>query len=481
MPGLSVAVIKGGQIVWTKNLGYADLDHHIAATSDTLYGIGSISKIFAGAALMYVRDQGKLAIDDPVSRFAELPIRSRFPDSPPLTFRMLANHTAGLPYMPALPFAYGNQYVGGYPFPSREEMAKSLHVLDLLVAPNTQYIYSGLGFDLMALGIEKAAGTRFEDIVAQHFLKPLGMDNTGYTLSSGMHSRLAVGYWPGSPQAIMTQPYPAAEESHGKAPLVFPPAASGGLFSSVSDLSKFIAFQLTPLKGTSPLRPASVREMQWNRLGWEHQARGNYNVFEHYGGTSGYSGYMGIVPDLDFGIVVLANISFRDLAIATRMIDALIPAMKAEREKKDLAQATALMIEARQFAGQYTVLNEDVLRYSIPGKLVLTLDAQGSSFRVTSSLISEVQKYLPTFPERTEFVPLTSTDFLIHGNCFHMSWTICEGDAVRFSKDEKGLISFRWGALIFQRRPGPPGSSLRCSASPGMARAAVRTSKRPVW
>jgi len=88
--------------------------------------------------------------------------------------------------------------------------------------------------------------------------------------------------------------------------------------------------------------------MQWNRLGWEHQERGDYNVFEYYGGTSGYSGYMGIVPDLDFGIAVLTNISFRDLAIATRMIDALMPAMKAEQEGKNLAQATAVMIEARQ-------------------------------------------------------------------------------------------------------------------------------------
>src|SRR5436189_6199935 len=59
-----------------------------------------------------------------------------------------------------------------------------------------------------------------------------------------------------------------------------------------------------------------------------------------------------------------------------------------------------------------------------------------TSFRVTSSLISEVKKYLPTFPERTQFVPLTPSEFLIRGNCFHMSWTICDGDTVRFSKDQ---------------------------------------------
>jgi len=157
------------------------------------------------------------------------------------------------------------------------------------------------------------------------------------------------------------------------------------------------------------------------------------------------------VPDLDFGIVVLTNISFRDLAIATRMIDALIPAMKAEQEGKNLAQATAVMIEARQFAGQYKVVNKDVLRYSVPGDLVLTVEAQESSFRVTSSLISEVKKYLPTFPERTQFVPLTPSEFLIRGNCFHMSWTICDGDTVRFSKDQDGSVTLRWGALVFRR------------------------------
>src|SRR5437762_2027981 len=93
MPSVSVAVVKAGEIIWTKNLGYADLEHRKVATSDTVYGIGSLSKVFAGAALMYVRDQGKLAIDDPVRRFVELQVSSRFPDTPPLTFRMLANHT----------------------------------------------------------------------------------------------------------------------------------------------------------------------------------------------------------------------------------------------------------------------------------------------------------------------------------------------------------------------------------------------------
>jgi hypothetical protein len=92
-----------------------------------------------------------------------------------------------------------------------------------------------------------------------------------------------------------------------------------------------------------------------------------------------------------------------------------------------------------------------VLRYSVPGDLVLTLEAQESSIQVKSSLIGEIHKVLPTFPERTEFVPITARDFLIRGNCFHMSWTICDGDTVRFSRDEQGRILFRWGALTFRR------------------------------
>ncbi len=430
MPGLSVAVVQGGEIVWTKNLGYADLDL---------------------PALMYVRDQGKLAIDDPVSRFAPLTVHSRFPDTPELTFRMLANHTAGLPYMPALPFAYGNQYVGGYPFPSREEMANSLRDVDLLYAPNTRYVYSGLGFDLLALGVEKAEGVPFETIVEEYLLKPLRMESTGFAVSASMRPRLAVGYWPGSPETFLTQPYPKSDDPHGKAPLVFPPAASGGLFSSASDLSRFVASQLTSWKGNAPLKPSSVREMQWNRLGWEHQDISGHAVFHHYGGTSGYSAYLGVVPDLDFGIVILTNVNFRDMAIATRMLEALIPAMQAEAEKKNLAKETALMSEARKFAGSYAVVNKDMLRYSVPGDLVLTLEAQESAIRVKSNLISEVHKVLPTFPERTEFVPLTPTEFWIHGNCFHMSWTICEGDAVHFSTDAEGRTIFLWGALVFRR------------------------------
>ena len=98
LPGLAIGIVHGGELIWAKGYGYSDIESKTPTTPDTLYRIGSITKLFTATAVMQLRDAGKLRLDDPVAR--HLPwfeIKSSFEDVPEVTVWHLLTHTAGLP------------------------------------------------------------------------------------------------------------------------------------------------------------------------------------------------------------------------------------------------------------------------------------------------------------------------------------------------------------------------------------------------
>ena len=96
-PGLSIAVVYDQEIVWAEGYGYSDLEENVPATPSTVYRIGSITKLFTSTAVLQLRDQGKLRLDDPVSLYLPwFSVRNPFPDAPEITIRQLLTHTAGL-------------------------------------------------------------------------------------------------------------------------------------------------------------------------------------------------------------------------------------------------------------------------------------------------------------------------------------------------------------------------------------------------
>ncbi len=98
LPGLSAGVIYDQELIWAKGYGYADLEQHIPADADSIYEIGSVTKLFNAVMLMKLRDAGKLNLDDPIEKYLpEFKIRSRFSDPRPPTFRQVVSHVSGLP------------------------------------------------------------------------------------------------------------------------------------------------------------------------------------------------------------------------------------------------------------------------------------------------------------------------------------------------------------------------------------------------
>ena len=121
LPGLSVGVVYDQELIWSKGFGYADVEKKTPATAETIYRIASITKLFTCTAIMQLRDQGKLLLDDPIQNYLPwFKIKNRYPDAPAITIRHLMTHTSGLPREAAFP------YWTDHKFPTVEEIIEAL-------------------------------------------------------------------------------------------------------------------------------------------------------------------------------------------------------------------------------------------------------------------------------------------------------------------------------------------------------------------
>jgi len=184
-PSVAIGVAKNGKLVFAKAYGYRNLDDKVPADADTMYGIGSNTKQFTAAAILLLRDAGKLDIDAPVSRY--LP---SIPHGGEVTVRNLLTHTGGYAEFTELPDI---DRLAARPATSEE-------ILDTVVArplgfkPGTKWQYSNTGYVMLATIVEKLSGTSYEDFLRTRIFEPLGMTRTRYEDESLVETDRATGY-----------------------------------------------------------------------------------------------------------------------------------------------------------------------------------------------------------------------------------------------------------------------------------------------
>ena len=189
--GMSVVIVHDQDVLLAKGYGYADLASKTPANPQTVYRVGSVTKVFTALAVMQLRDAGKLNLDDPIEKYLpEFKIKSRFPDARPVTFRQLASHYSGLPYEAPLPYTYQDVTV----FPRTEELIASLANTELTCPVDTKFLYSNLGFNILGLAVERIAQEPYADYVTKHILQPLGMKQSGFAVTEQLKKSLATGY-----------------------------------------------------------------------------------------------------------------------------------------------------------------------------------------------------------------------------------------------------------------------------------------------
>lgn len=310
-PGVAVGVIAEGELVWFKGYGVANLATRAPVTEDTVFRIGSITKTFTGLSLLELRDEGRISLDDPINRYLPEASGIVFPtkDSPPIEIRNLFTHTSGLVRHGPL----GN-VIRSDRDATPNEVAGVLNGLSLEYPPGTDDRYSNLGAALAGVIVTRVSGMPYERFLRTKILGPLGMTSSGFDPDS-FPGRVAQGYVKNGYEWV-----PGGHERFGAA------NGMGGLYSTVRDMARYAAFQMSAWPARDepdhgPVRRSSVRESQ---LGGGFQPSGTQQVgvywivfsdcrdghlIFHNGAVSdGYKSALYIRPRARLGIVALANI-----------------------------------------------------------------------------------------------------------------------------------------------------------------------------
>ncbi|MFN8091551.1 MAG: serine hydrolase domain-containing protein [Vicinamibacteria bacterium] len=238
-PSASVAVVKDGRIVLAKAYGDARLEPKLAARPQMRYAIGSVSKQFTATAILLLAEQGKLSLDDRVSRF--VPDLTRAGD---VTIRQLLSHTSG----------YRDYWPQDYVPPFMLTDVTAATILDrwarvpLDFEPGAQYQYSNTGYVIAGLVVEKASGEPLLPFLKRHVFEPLGMEGVLDVDRERLGETDATGYL----RYALGPPRPAPKEGKGWL------YAMGELAMSASDLARWNL----GLVEQRLLKPASYREMQ---------------------------------------------------------------------------------------------------------------------------------------------------------------------------------------------------------------------------
>ncbi|MBX2941827.1 MAG: beta-lactamase family protein [Cyclobacteriaceae bacterium] len=334
-PSIAYGIIADGRLIHSGVIGEANRETKQAPTTKTLYRIASMTKSFTAMAILKLRDEGKLDLQDPAYQYIpELKdITYATADSPPVTLQHLLTMSAGFPE----DNPWGDRQLDDT---NEELIARVKEGISFSNAPGLSYEYSNLGFALLGNIINKVTGIPYQQYITDNILKPLGMNDSKWEYTEIPKDQIALGYhW-------VNEQWQEELILHDGA---F--GAMGGLFCSIEDFGKYVAFHLSawPPRNdpdNGPVKRSSVREMHqvWRinnsspgtnqygpydygyayGLGWRRDTRGIVTI-SHSGGLPGYGSEWKILPDYGIGIVSFSNRRYGSPGVANEhILDTLI-------------------------------------------------------------------------------------------------------------------------------------------------------------
>jgi CubicO group peptidase (beta-lactamase class C family) len=329
IPGAAAGIVVGDRLKWSEGFGFADLKTRRAPDANTLFRIASITKTFTGAAIMQLRDAGKLSLDDPVT--IHIPefkrVRAKRGSLEQVTLRRLLTHHSGLVTEAPLP------YWETLDFPPFDRVLGSLSGVKVVLEPDTQFKYSNLAFALLGEVVARVGGRAYPEFVHERLTRPLGLGSTVFELTPGLRRRFATGY-----DAHPHSDVPVEAVHHPLGGLL----AAGGLYSSVSDLARWVSFQLgaTGSTGDEVLARATLREMHrpqilepdWRAgygLPWRSTRSGDRVYVNHGGGLPGHRTTVHFDPAHGVGFILLTNLGWHNAPedVAVPALDAINDAL----------------------------------------------------------------------------------------------------------------------------------------------------------
>lgn len=288
-----VQLAQGGEVKFSKGYGFANREKQIPYSDKTLSTIGSITKSFTATAIMLLLEQGKLRVEDPVTKyFKNVP-----DDKKAITLHHLLTHSAGFPGV------LGDDYAAI----STEDFVKLAWETPLAFAPGTGYEYSNVGYSLLGILVEQVSGMNYDAFLQKHLFAPAAMKTAGYTNPAADYSLLTHGYladgtdWGNSKSKLW----------NGKEPY-WHLKANGGLLMSANDLTQWYR----ALRSNKVLKPETLKLQTTPHVaegdggsfyGYGYAIIDGGHSIEHNGGNGIFRADFRWFPELDFCLIMSSN------------------------------------------------------------------------------------------------------------------------------------------------------------------------------
>ncbi|MCP2604929.1 serine hydrolase [Candidatus Aminicenantes bacterium AH-873-B07] len=445
VPGMAISIIKDGKVILSKGYGFRDIKKKLKVTPKTLFAIGSCTKAFTAVAIGILIDEGKLEWDKPVREYLPFfKLHDSFA-SERITPRDLLCHRSGLPRHDLM--WYNSSY-------SREELIKRLRYLKPSQDFRYKWQYQNLMFVVAGYLVGKVAGKNWEEFVQERIFKPLGMENSNFSVEDSKKSPdFALPYLKKNGK-IIEIPFRNIDNM----------GPAGSINSNVEEMAKWIILNLNKGKfnGKQIISESSLNQIHSPQMviqqpikydelfyasygmGWVITAYRGYLMLLHGGGIDGFTALVSFMPKKRIGMVILTNLNGTPLPriVAYNIYDRLLGLSQIswnERIKEEIKKAKERAEKAKKEKDKDRKLNtkpshslEDYVgEYENPGYGIIKIEKEGNSLKATYNSITYTltHYHYDVFELKNEFLGITKK--------------------VSFFMDKKGNIN----SLLIQMEP----------------------------
>jgi CubicO group peptidase (beta-lactamase class C family) len=375
MPGLAVAIVHRGTVVFAEGFGVANVETGAPVTPDTVFQVGSVGKMLTAAAVLETAAEGKLALEEPVGRV----VKGLDPVIAALTPHQLLAQISGLRDMPG---AHGEQGDGAH-----GAFLRTLTAADRILAPGQTFSYSNIGYSLAGLAASEASGVPFAELMRRRVFTPLGMTRSTLRPVEAMKWPLAMGHQKGvggafnvvRPMAHDTRLWPA-----------------GYVFTTAADLARFAKAFLdggrasgsTGLHADISGRMLTPHVELPNLYDGGHYGYGTFQftmrgqkVAEHAGSMTGFAAILRTVPEQDFAVLVLSNAEAPAARTAEAAMETLLPLTANAPFTSDGPVQAMAPAEMASYAGRYE--NRGTFELSVDKGSLVMRQNDGPALRVS--------------------------------------------------------------------------------------------------
>jgi CubicO group peptidase (beta-lactamase class C family) len=441
VPGLSLAVVKDGHVIYARGFGARRLKDNAPATPDTLYGVGSCTKSFTALAIMQLVQQGKLSLKDPVKK--HLPEFKVGKEENPITIHNLLTHSSGIPGLSA-EWVENSRLMGlsekWVPFSSFEDFLSLVNDAkdEVAAPPGNKFFYSNEGYMLLGMIIERVSEMPYESYIREKILKPLKMNRSTFLKDEYEKD-----------EDVMT-PYLLEKKDEGvvATPTIHPMSrlcyANGGLMSSARELATYLVANMNrgTFGGANLLDPGSMEEMHrqhietpftagfgkmWYGYGWCMCDLFGHLLIYHSGSTGASSANLSFLPDLNVGVAYACNVG--GLGESVWLVPHVALALLMDKDPFEEIPVFEIQKKMSMLVGEYAtykgIVKASVARKS--GLLFLESNVKGDEFSFAlipeSDKLDSLRFYMPNAGGRipAEFVIEApgKVDLYIERNRFH--------------------------------------------------------------